>query len=198
VTRIIAGSARGRRIAVPQAGVRPTSDRVREALFSSVESKVGALGGIRLVDLYAGSGAIGLEALSRGASHVLLVEKDRRALEVVRANISTVGLPNAVALGGDVRSLTAFAPPPAAIAPYDVAFLDPPYDVPDGVVEGVLAGLAGHGWLADGSLVVVEREKPRRGSGFAWPEGFEPQRDKDYGGTRVRSALWYRRGAGSA
>ena len=198
MTRIIAGSARGRRIAVPQAGVRPTSDRVREALFSSLESKVGALGGIRLVDLYAGSGAIGLEALSRGASHVLLVEKDRKALEVVKANIATVGLPNAVALGADVTSLTSLVPPTTARAPYDVAFLDPPYDVPDEVVEGVLAGLADHGWLGDGSLVVVEREKPRRGDGFSWPDGFEPARDKDYGGTRVRSALWYGRGAGSA
>jgi 16S rRNA (guanine966-N2)-methyltransferase len=198
VTRIIAGSARGRRIAVPPSGVRPTSDRVREALFSSVESKLGPLGGIRLVDLYAGSGAIGLEALSRGASHVLLVEKDRKALEVVKANIVTVGLPNAVALGTDVTSLTSLTPPPSAVAPYDVAFLDPPYDVPDDVVEGVLVGLAGHGWLDDGSLVVVEREKPRRGSGFAWPDGYEPGRDKDYGGTRVRTALWYGRRAGSA
>ena len=198
MTRIIAGSARGRRIAVPQAGVRPTSDRVREALFSSVESQVGALGGIRLVDLYAGSGAIGLEALSRGASHVLLVEKDRKALEVVKANIATVGLPNAVALGSDVTSLTSFPPPSTAVAPYDVAFLDPPYDVADDVVAGVLVGLGAHGWLDDGSLVVVEREKPRRGSGFAWPAGFEPGRDKDYGGTRVRTALWYGRRAGSA
>ena len=198
MTRIIAGSARGRRIAVPQSGVRPTSDRVREALFSSIESKVGALGGIRLLDLYAGSGAIGLEALSRGASHVLLVEKDRKALEVVKANIAAVRLPNAVALGSDVTSLTSTAPPPPAAAPYDVVFLDPPYDVADEVVEGVLSGLAAHGWLGDGSLVVAEREKPRRGEGFAWPDGFEPARDKDYGGTRVRSALWYGRRAGSA
>ena len=183
---------------MPQSGVRPTSDRVREALFSSVESKLGALGGIRLVDLYAGSGAIGLEALSRGASHVLLVENDRKALEVVKANIATVGLPNAIALGSDVTSLTSLAPPPAAVAPYDVAFLDPPYDVPDDVVEAVLAGLADHAWLDDGSLVVVEREKPRRGNGFTWPEGYEPGRDKDYGGTRVRTALWYGRRAGSA
>jgi len=198
VTRIIAGSARGRRIAVPQSGVRPTSDRVREALFSSVESTLGALGGVRFLDLYAGSGAIGLEALSRGASHVLLVERDRKALEVVRANIATVGLPNAVALGSEVTSLTSLGPPPTAVAPYDVAFLDPPYDVADDVVEGVLAGLADHGWLGDGSLVVVEREKPRRGTGFTWPAGYEPGRDRDYGGTRVRTALWYGRDAGSA
>lgn len=198
MTRIIAGSARGRRLAVPQSGVRPTSDRVREALFSSVESAVGALGGIRLVDLYAGSGAVGLEALSRGASHVLLVEKDRRALDTVRANIAAVGLPNAVALGADVTSLTSHVPPPAAVAPYDVAFLDPPYDVSDDVVVTVLEGLAVHGWLAVGSVVVVEREKPRRGDGFVWPAGYEPGRVRDYGGTRVRTALWYGRDAGPA
>jgi 16S rRNA (guanine966-N2)-methyltransferase len=195
VTRIIAGAARGRRLAVPQAGVRPTSDRVREALFSSIESRLGALGGLRVLDLYAGSGAVGLEALSRGAAHVLLVEKDRRALDVVTANIATVGLPNAVALGADVISLTSLPPPATARAPYDVAFLDPPYDVADEVVESVLVSLAEHGWLDGDALVAVEREKPRRGEGFAWPEGFEPGRDRDYGGTVVRTALWYGRPA---
>ena len=117
---------------------------------------------------------------------------------MVKANSATVGLPNAIALGSDVTSLTSLVPPPSAVAPYDVAFLDPPYDVPDDVVEAVLAGLADHAWLDDGSLVVVEREKPRRGNGFTWPEGYEPGRDKDYGGTRVRTALWYGRRAGSA
>lgn len=191
--RIVAGAARGRRLAPPAAGTRPTSDRVREALFSAIESRLGALGGLRVVDLYAGSGAVGLEALSRGASHVLLVERDRRALDVVRSNVAAVGLPNAVVLGGDVGSLTGFAPPPTAVPPYDVAFLDPPYDLADDVVERVLTGLADHGWLADGSLVVVERA--RRGSGFAWPAGYTPLRDRDYGDTRVRTALWYGRDA---
>lgn len=191
--RIVAGAARGRRLAAPAAGTRPTSDRVREALFSAIESRLGALGGLRVVDLYAGSGAVGLEALSRGAAHVLLVERDRKALQVVRANVDAVGLAHAVVLAGEVGGLTSLAPPPSAVAPYDVAFLDPPYDVADGIVERVLAGLAAHGWLAAGSLVVVERA--RRGSGFTWPGGYEPLRDRDYGDTRVRSALWYGRDA---
>ncbi|MDA8436729.1 MAG: 16S rRNA (guanine(966)-N(2))-methyltransferase RsmD [Actinomycetales bacterium] len=191
--RIVAGAARGRRLAPPAAGTRPTSDRVREALLSAIESRLGALGGLRVVDLYAGSGAVGLEALSRGASHVLLVERDRRALDVVRANVAAVGLPHAVVLAGDVGNVTSHPPPATAVPPYDVAFLDPPYDVVDDVLERVLTGLADHGWLGAGSLVVVERA--RRGSGFAWPPGYTPLRDRDYGDTRVRTALWYGRDA---
>ncbi len=193
--RIVAGVARGRRLASPAAGTRPTSDRVREALFSSIESRLGALGGLRVLDLYAGSGAVGLEALSRGAAHVLLVEKDRAALEVVRANIAAVRLDGAVVVSGDVTSLTSLAPPTQAVAPYDVVFADPPYSLDDAVVEQVLHGLAAHGWLGDGSLVVVERARPRRGITFAWPEGFDALRDKAYGDTVVRSALWYGRPA---
>jgi 16S rRNA (guanine966-N2)-methyltransferase len=193
--RIVAGVARGRRLASPAAGTRPTSDRVREALFSSIESRLGALGGLRVLDLYAGSGAVGLEALSRGAAHVLLVEKDRGALDVVRANVAAVGLDGAVVLPADVTSLTSLAPPTQAVAPYDVVFADPPYSLDDAVVEGVLHGLAAHGWLDEGSLVVVERARPRRGITFAWPEGFDPLRDRAYGDTVVRSALWYGRPA---
>ena len=191
--RVVAGAARGRRLTAPAAGTRPTSDRVREALFSAIESRLGALGGLRVVDLYAGSGAVGLEALSRGAAHVLLVERDRKALEVVRANVAAVGLPHVEVLASDVGSVTSFTPPPAAVAPYDVAFLDPPYSEPDDVVERVLVGLAEHGWLEAGSLVLVERA--RRGSGFAWPVGYDALRDRDYGDTRVRTALWYGRDA---
>ena len=191
--RVVAGAARGRRLTAPAAGTRPTSDRVREALFSAIESRLGALGGLRVVDLYAGSGAVGLEALSRGAAHVLLVERNRKALEVVRANVAAVGLPHVEVLAADVGSVTSLAPPPAAVAPYDVAFLDPPYSEPDEVVERVLVGLAGHGWLEAGSLVLVERA--RRGSGFAWPAGYDALRDRDYGDTRVRTALWYGRDA---
>ena len=195
MTRIIAGSARGRRLAVPPAGTRPTSDRVREALMSALEHQVGSLGGARVLDLYAGSGAVGLESLSRGAAHALLVERDRRALEVLRGNVRTLGLPGAVVLGEDVVRLTQSGPPASASAPYDLVFADPPYDVADGVVEQVLAGLADHGWLAHGALVVVERAKPRRGEAFAWPEGFEPGKDRIYGETLLRTALWYGRAA---
>jgi 16S rRNA (guanine966-N2)-methyltransferase len=162
-------------------------------LFSAVESRLGAMGGLRALDLYAGSGAVGLEALSRGAGHVLLVERDRKALAVVRANIDAVHLPGAVALGQDVAALVASEPPPSAVAPYDLVYADPPYDLGDDVVEGVLHGLDAHGWLAPGALVLVERA--RRGPRFAWPSGYDPDRDRSYGDTEVRSALWYGRDA---
>lgn len=195
MTRIIAGSARGRRLAVPPAGTRPTADRVREALMSALEHELGSLGGASVADLYAGTGAVGLEALSRGAAHALLVDKDRKAVATLTANVETVGIPGAVVLADDVVRLTGSAPPPRARAPYDLVFADPPYDVADDVVEQVLAGLAANGWLADGSLVVVERARPRRGAMFSWPDGYEPGRERTYGETVLRTALWYGRDA---
>jgi 16S rRNA (guanine966-N2)-methyltransferase len=193
MTRVIAGSARGRRLAVPPAGTRPTADRVREAVFSAVESRLGALGGLHVLDLYAGSGAVGLEALSRGAAHALLVERDRRALDVLRANAAVVGLPGGVVLPGDVGVLVQHPAPASARPAYDLVFLDPPYDVPDADVEQVLGGLAANGWLADGALVLVERA--RRGSALVWPDGYDADKDRRYGETLVRSALWYGRDA---
>ena len=107
MTRIVGGAAGGRRIAVPPgSGTRPTADRVREALFSSLESEFGSFDGLAVLDLYAGSGAIGLEALSRGAARVVLVESDRKAAEVIAANVKVVGLPGATrahAAGGEGR-----------------------------------------------------------------------------------------------
>jgi 16S rRNA (guanine966-N2)-methyltransferase len=193
MTRVIAGSARGRRLAVPGAGTRPTADRVREAVFSAVTSALGSLGGAHVLDLYAGSGAVGIEALSRGAAHVLLVESDRKARDVVCANVATVGLPGAVVIGNDVSRVTSAAPPPGAQPPYDLVFADPPYDLDDASLDAVIAGLAQHGWLGEGSLVLVER--PRRRSATTWPDGFEPGRERTYGETVVRSALWYGRDA---
>jgi 16S rRNA (guanine966-N2)-methyltransferase len=195
VTRIVAGAARGRRLAVPPAGTRPTSDRVREALFSALESSVGPFGGLRVADLYAGSGALGLEALSRGAAAVVLVEKSRRAADVARANAAAVGLPGARVVVDDVPRLMACAEPDTVGGPFGLVLLDPPYDVPDAAVEQVVADLAGRGWLDDGATVVVERSA--RGARFGWPEGYEPGRDRRYGETEVRTALWYRRDAAS-
>lgn len=193
MTRIIAGAARGRRLKVPPDATRPTADRVREALFSAIESRLGSLSGAHVADLYAGSGAVGLEALSRGAAHALLVERDRRALEVAKANAATVGLPGALAVGQDVVRLVSAPPAGGARPPYDLVYVDPPYDHDDTEVEGVLDGLGRHGWLAEGALVLVERS--RRGAGFLWPDGYEPERDRAYGDTLVRAALWYGRDA---
>ncbi len=163
--------------------------------MSALVHELGSLGGASVADLYAGTGAVGLESLSRGAAHALLVDKDRKVLTTLQANVAAVGIPGAVVLGDDVVRLVSAPPPGVAKAPYDLVFADPPYDVADDVVEQVLLGLAAHGWLADGALVVVERARPRRGEMFAWPDAYEPGKDRKYGETVLRTALWYRRDA---
>ena len=183
MTRVIAGSARGRRLQVPSGeGTRPTSDRAREALFSTLESLVGAWAGRRVLDLYAGSGAVGLEAISRGAAHALLVEADARAVRTVAANVATVGLPGAEVRHGRVERMAAAGVPPPA---YDVVFADPPYDLPDDDLRAVLVDLRAA--LVDGAVVAVERST--RGGPWTWPAGFEPVRSRRYG----EATLWYGR-----
>lgn len=188
MTRVIAGTARGRRLAVPAGrSTRPTSDRAREGLFSALRSIAGDLAGARVLDVYAGSGAVGLEALSRGAAHVLLVEADRRAAAICRANVEAVGLAGAQVLVADASRL-AQAPRPGE--PYDVAFLDPPYATPAADAGGVLTALAAGGWLRPGAVVVVERSS--RDVAWSWPEGFVADRVRRYG----QGTLWYGRAAG--
>ncbi|WP_410813091.1 16S rRNA (guanine(966)-N(2))-methyltransferase RsmD [Micromonospora sp. 067-2] len=185
MTRIVAGTLGGRRIAAPPgAGTRPTSDRVREALFSAVEAEVD-LGGARFADLYAGSGAVGLEALSRGARHVLLVESDARAARVIRENVAALRAGPAVRLvAGRVATVLAAGPEGG---PYDVVFADPPYAVPDAEITALLTTLVGGGWLAPDALVVVERSSRTRQ--LDWVDGITPGRSRRYGET----TLWYGR-----
>ena len=182
MTRIIGGSVGGRRLQAPRgASTRPTSDRVREALFSAVESWCGSLNGLRFLDLYAGSGAVGLEAWSRGAGIVTLVEQDRRTASLIARNAQTIGFSRANVVSAPV--ITTLRKPPAA--PYDVAFLDPPYPLDDAAVVEALEALAQNQWLVPGALVVVERSA--RGPDLAWPAAFSDLRDKRYGET----VLWY-------
>jgi len=186
MTRIVAGAARGRRLAVPPGGTRPTSDRAREALFSSLEAQLGTLAGVRFLDLYAGSGAVGLEAASRGAAVALLVESDRAAAAVLRGNVATLGLPAAAVRAGDVRAVVGATNPDP---PYDVVFVDPPYAVAHDDVGAVLAALDDGQWLADGAVVVVERAT--RSGAFPWPTEFVADRSRRYG----EATLWYGRRA---
>ncbi|MEU8260625.1 16S rRNA (guanine(966)-N(2))-methyltransferase RsmD [Micromonospora sp. NPDC048999] len=185
MTRIVAGTLGGRRIAAPPgAGTRPTSDRVREALFSAVQAEI-ELDGARFADLYAGSGAVGLEALSRGAAHVLLVESDPRAARVVRENIAALrAAPAACLVTGKVATVLAAGPDGG---PYDAIFADPPYAVPDQEVTALLAALVDGGWLAREALVIVERSS--RTGPVAWVEGITGERSRRYGET----TLWYGR-----
>jgi 16S rRNA (guanine966-N2)-methyltransferase len=188
MTRVIAGVAGGRRLAVPPGtGTRPTSDRAREGLFSTWQSLLGGpLEGERVLDLYAGSGAVGLEALSRGAGHALLVEADARAAKVIRDNVTSIGLPGAEVRAGKAEQIVRTAVPGE---PYDLVFLDPPYTVPDDDLREILLTLRAGGWLAEEVLVTVERST--RGGEFGWPDGFEPVRARRYG----EGTFWYGRAA---
>lgn len=185
MTRIVAGTLGGRRIVAPAGDrTRPTSDRVREALFSALES-MADLDGARVADLYAGSGAVGLEALSRGASHVLLVESDPRVARVVRQNIAALGVGSAARLV-IAKVGAALAANPGGES-YDVVFADPPYAVPDEEVTAVQAALVDGGWLAADAVVVIERAT--RSGPLTWVKGITGEHSRRYGET----TLWYGR-----
>ncbi|GAB7050593.1 16S rRNA (guanine(966)-N(2))-methyltransferase RsmD [Catenuloplanes indicus] len=185
MTRIVAGALGGRRLTVPTGShTRPTSDRVREALFNTLETLID-LDGARVADLYAGSGAVGLEALSRGAAHALLIEHDAKAGRIIRSNIAALDARDRAVLQS-AKVGTALAAGPAG-EPYDLVFADPPYPMTDLEVLEMLAALLEHGWLAEDALVVVERSS--RGAGLAWVEGITAVRSRKYGET----TLWYGR-----
>lgn len=189
MTRIIAGAHGGRRLTAPAGGqTRPTSDRVREALFSALGTMTD-LRGARFADLYAGSGAVGLEALSRGADHTLLVESEARAARVIRDNIVALRVgPAARLVTGRVAQVLGLPPEGE---PYDVVFADPPYAVTDEEVAAVQRALVANGWLAPDAVVVFERSTRTvvRGEPLTWVEGITAERSRRYGET----TLWYGR-----
>jgi 16S rRNA (guanine966-N2)-methyltransferase len=177
VTRIVAGVAGGRVLAVPPRGTRPTSDRVREALFSRLVH-LDAVDGAHVVDLFAGSGALGLEAASRGAGDVVLVESSAAAVAVCRRNVETVGLPGIrVAADRVLPWLRRGAP----AEPVDLALIDPPYDLPQDALGEVLAALSAH--LAPDAVVVVERSS--RTPEPIWPAHWHRFDERRYGETVV-------------
>ncbi|AGM29813.1 RNA methyltransferase, RsmD family [Mycobacteroides abscessus subsp. bolletii 50594] len=161
---------------MPPKGARPTTDRVREALFSMLEARLD-FEGIAVLDLFAGSGALGLEALSRGAQHVTLVESNAAASRVISANIATVGLPGAVLRQCPVSTFLSMSPDRA----YDLVLADPPYSVSAEEVSALLSRLTDH-WVTDEALVVLERDAS--GPEAVWPDGWELISRK-YGGTRL-------------
>lgn len=181
MTRIIAGTAGGRTLRTPPgSGTRPTSDRVREAVFSALDAR-DAVRGARVLDLFAGSGALGLEAASRGAASVVLVESDRRAADVIATNARDLGLPGVRVVRGTVSAHLANDPGPDDAA--DLVFVDPPYDLDEGALGAVLDRLCG-GWLAPDALLVVERST--RSPEPGWPAGtHRVAKPKKYGETTV-------------
>jgi 16S rRNA (guanine966-N2)-methyltransferase len=166
---------------VPPRGTRPTTDRVRESLFNVLTARID-LHGIAVLDLYAGSGALGLEALSRGADTAVFVESDQRAAAVIAQNIKRLGVTGATLRRGTVASVLAGG----AESAVDLVLADPPYDVGEAEVSAMLAALSGHGWTTAGSVVVVERA----GSGpeLTWPEVWRPWQARRYGDTRLEMA----------
>jgi 16S rRNA (guanine(966)-N(2))-methyltransferase RsmD len=184
VSRIVAGTLGGRRLTTPPGrGTRPTSDRVREALFSALDTMVD-LSGARVADLYAGSGAVGLEAASRGAAHVLLVEADPRAARIARENVMALGMREVARVAAaKVEQILANLPD----EPFDVIFADPPYAVPDAAIDAMLTALVENGWLAEEAVVVVERSS--RDAPVRWVQGITDERSRRYGETM----LWYGR-----
>ncbi|MDP9118323.1 MAG: 16S rRNA (guanine(966)-N(2))-methyltransferase RsmD [Actinomycetota bacterium] len=183
MTRIVGGSAKGRRLAVPARGTRPTSDRAREALFNSLSGLLDVAGS-RMLDLFAGSGAVGLEALSRGAQAVTFVESDRNACEVIRHNIEAVGL-----AGCELhrRAAATYLVAGGADHPFDLVFADPPYAMGEQVLAVLLATLAVPAWLAQDAVVIVERSA--RGPEPQWPDSMVAIKQKRYG----EGVLWYGR-----
>lgn len=183
--RIVSGRFRGRRLAAlgkgdPAAQLRPTSDRVRESLFSML-AHLDAIDGARVLDLFAGTGALGLEALSRGATHVTFVDNGRKAQALIRDNIATLGIAGeADLIARDVARL-------GVGRPHDLVFLDPPYG--RGLGERALQQAADTGWLAADAWVVWEESSP-----MPAPDGFEMQDQRRYGDTHITVLRWLSEG----
>ena len=168
---------------MPANGTRPTTDRVRESLFNVLQARLDFTG-CAVLDLYAGSGALGLEALSRGAAAALFVESDARAAAVIADNIAALGLSGATVRRAQVAAVLAESPP----RPVDLVFADPPYRVSDADVNAVLGLLTERGWLADGAVAVIER--PGRAGQLCWPAGWAAWPDRKYGDTRLQLAQY--------
>ncbi len=166
---------------MPRSGTRPTSDRVREAVFNALAARLD-LGGLAVLDLYAGSGALGLEAVSRGAASAIFVEADPRAAAVIGKNIAALGVSGATVRRGSAESVLAAG----TDRPVDLVLADPPYDVDAPAVDALVGALADRGWVGPGSVVMIER---RAGSDpVTWPQGWTPLSTRRYGDTRVEFA----------
>ncbi len=178
--RIVAGEAGGRRLVVPAGeAIRPTSDRVKESVFSALGP--GRLVGARVLDLYAGSGALGLEALSRGAAEALFIDRDQAAAQAIRANIEMLGFDGRAVLRQ--TPVTSLLGGPRPGDPFDLALLDPPYDTPAADVEAVLRQLVEGAWLTPDATVVVERAA--NSAPLVWPAGWGSTWERCYGDTLV-------------
>lgn len=187
MTRIISGKWKSRMLRVPQAVTRPTASRVREAIFSTLSHELGSLSDLHVLDLYAGSGALGIESISRGALNAVFVDNDRTAISIINSNLGGLGHAHTQVVKSNVAT---YVGQPSGGTTFDLVFMDPPYSVVDAVVEDQVAALVAQGWLNDDAMVVIEREAK---SEIEWPQGFETQEPRIYGDT----SIWYGRYVGN-
>jgi len=173
--RIIAGLAKGRNINSPISQVRPTSDRAREALFSTLESEFGSLSDANFLDLYCGSGAVSCEALSRGAGVVVAVDNEEKATSVTRSNFELLEKVITMSAGKYLDK--------GADLAFDIVFIDPPYDLPNSDVEKILLSLVSNGFLKSSSIIAVERDSKTKP--FSWPQGLAELKVRKYGAASI-------------
>jgi 16S rRNA (guanine966-N2)-methyltransferase len=181
--RIIAGLAKGRNLISPSGATRPTSDRAREALFSTLESEFGSINDLTVLDLYCGSGAVGAEALSRGAAVVYAVDNDEKATSVTRQNFALLENISGIGTTSVITSSVGKFLDKTSELKFDVVFLDPPYDLPNNEIEKTLSSLVKNGFLKSSAVIVIERDsKSKR---LNWPLGLKELKERKYGAATI-------------
>ena len=181
--RIIAGLAQGRNLISPSGATRPTSDRAREALFSTLESEFGSINDLTVLDLYCGSGAVGAEALSRGAAVVYAVDNDEKATSVTRQNFALLENISGIGTTSVITSSVGKFLDKTSELKFDVVFLDPPYDLPNNEIEKTLSSLVKNGFLKSSAVVAIERDsKSKR---LNWPLGLKELKERKYGAATI-------------
>lgn len=181
--RIIAGLGKGRNLFSPSGSTRPTSDRAREALFSTLESEFGSLNDLAFLDLYCGSGAVGVEALSRGAAVIYAVDNDEKATEVARANLALLENISGIGTNSVYTSSVGKFLEKGADLQFDVVFIDPPYDLPNSEIEKIMESLVRNGFLKKSSVVAIERDS--KSKPLKWPSGLTESKVRKYGAATI-------------
>jgi 16S rRNA (guanine966-N2)-methyltransferase len=181
--RIIAGLAKGRNLLSPSVGVRPTSDRAREALFSTLDSEFGSMNDLHFLDLYCGSGAVSAEALSRGAAFVQAVDKDERATAVARSNHEMLGKIQGVGSSSVITMAVSRFLDKESTHKFDIVFMDPPYELGSEEVMNTLSLLSKNGFVKPGTVIAIERDS--KSKGIAWPSGYVPLKERKYGAATI-------------
>lgn len=181
--RIIAGIAKGRNLISPSDGVRPTSDRAREALFSTLESEFGSMNDLHFLDLYCGSGAVSAEALSRGAAFVQAVDKEEKATTIARSNHEMLSKLTGIGSSSVITMAVSRFLERAPESKFDIVFLDPPYELGTEEVLNSLKSLNLNGFLKKGSVIAIERDS--KSKAIAWPEGYIALKERKYGAATI-------------